>query len=65
MCAQSLSHVLLAITLESILEQGFHKEEGPFVKGLDSALATFHVQTSILLRSIFGKHVHRTLKVGN
>lgn len=27
-----------------VLEKEFHKEEGPFVKGLDKALASFHVQ---------------------
>ena len=30
--------------LEDTLEKGFHKEEGPFVKGLDCALASFNVQ---------------------
>ena len=30
--------------LEVILKDGFHKEEGPFVKALERALASFNVQ---------------------
>lgn len=36
--------------LADILEKGFHKEEGPFVKGLDRALASFNVQRQALCR---------------
>ena len=39
-------------------------EGGPFVKALDKALATFHVQRQAYYSGIFiGNHVHRTLKV--
>lgn len=50
--------------LESTLNVGFHKEEGPFVKGLEDALASFHVQRQAYYSGTFvGNHVHRTLKV--
>ena len=49
--------------LEDTLEKGFHKE-GPFVKGLDRALASFNVQRQAYYSGTFvGNHVHRTLKV--
>ena len=52
------------VKLETTLELGFHKEEGPFVKALDKALASFHVQRQAYYSGTFvGNHVHRTLKV--
>ena len=50
--------------LEDTLEKGFHKEEGPFVEGLDRALASSNVQHQAYYSGTFvGNHVHRTLKV--
>ena len=49
--------------LEAVLNEGFHKEEGPFVKALDRALASFNVQRQAYYSGTFvGNHVHRTLK---
>lgn len=50
--------------LEAVLNVGFHKEEGPFVKALDRALASFNVQRQAYYAGTFvGNHVHRTLEV--
>ena len=50
--------------LEATLNAGFHKEEGPFVKGLEDALASFHVQRQAYYSGTFvGNHVQRALKV--
>ena len=50
--------------LEEVLDSGFHKEEGPFVKALDVALASFNVHRQAYYSGTFvGNHVHRTLKV--
>ena len=51
--------------LEGVLkEDGFHSEEGPFVKALDTALASFNVQRQAYYSGTFvGNHVHRTLRV--
>lgn len=47
-----------------MLQKGFHKEEGPFVKALDVALASFNVHRQAYYSGTFvGNHVHRTLKV--
>ena len=44
------------------LKSGFHKEEGPFVKALDKALASFNVQRQAYYSGTFvGNHVHRAL----
>lgn len=40
------------------------KKEGPFVVGLDEALASFNVQRQAYYGGTFiGNHIHRTLKV--
>ena len=50
--------------LEGVLSERYHKEEGPFVKALDKALASFNVQRQAYYSGTFvGNHVHRTLKV--
>ena len=50
--------------LEETLNKGFHKEEGPFVKGLEQALASFHVQRQAYYYGTYvGNHVHRALQV--
>ena len=42
----------------------FKKEDGPFVKALDNALASFHVKRQAYYSGTFvGNHVHRALKV--
>ena len=42
----------------------FHKGEGPFVRCLDDALASFNVERQAYYSGTFvGNHVHRTLKV--
>ena len=38
------THASLLTTVDKRLEKDFHKNEGPFVKALDTALASFHVQ---------------------
>ena len=49
---------------EAVLDEGFHKEEGPFIKALDRALASFNVQRQAYFAGTFvGNHVHRTLKI--
>ena len=46
--------------------QSFHVQEGPFVRSLDKALATFHVERQAYHGGSFiGNHVHRCLKVKN
>ena len=51
--------------LEEVLQKEFHKE-GPFVKALEVALASFNVQRQAYYSGTFvGNHVHRTLKVKN
>ncbi len=50
--------------LQKTTTKGFDKEEGPFVKGLDRALASFNVQRQAYYSGTFiGNHVNRTLKV--
>ena len=42
----------------------FHNEEGPFVRCLDDALASFNVERQAYYSGTFvGNHVHRALKV--
>ncbi len=42
----------------------FEKVEGPFMRGLDTALASFNVARQTYYSGTFiGNHVHRTLKV--
>ena len=46
------------------IAKGFKKEDGPFVKGLDTALDSFNVHRQAYYSGTFvGNHVHRTLKV--
>lgn len=50
--------------LTSTLEKGFKKKDGPFVKALDTALASFNVRRQAFYSGTFiGNHVHRTLEV--
>lgn len=50
--------------LEKVTNKGFDKSEGPFVKALDAALASFHVERQAYYSGTFvGNHVHRCLKV--
>lgn len=52
--------------LSETLKSGFHTEEGPFVKALDKALASFHVERQAYYSGSFvGNHVHQALKVQN
>ncbi|KAL5496199.1 hypothetical protein EMCRGX_G012437 [Ephydatia muelleri] len=52
--------------LEVTLKVDFKKEDGPFVKALDNALASFHVKKQAYYSGTFvGNHVHRALKVNN
>lgn len=46
------------------IKKGFEKEDGPFVKCLDTALSSFNVQRQAYYGGTFvGNHVHRCLKV--
>lgn len=50
--------------LEDVLRKGFKKEDGPFVRGLDTALHSFNVERQTYYGGTFvGNHVHRSLKV--
>ncbi|KAL5491318.1 hypothetical protein EMCRGX_G016581 [Ephydatia muelleri] len=52
--------------LEVTLKVDFKKEDGPFVKALDNALASFHVKRQAYYSGTFvGNHVHRALKANN
>ena len=43
---------------------GYEKDDGEFVRALDTALASFHVQRQAFYSGAFiGNHVHRTLQV--
>ena len=62
-CCNIVQHVL-DIIADKRLEKDFHKNEGPFVKALDTALASFHVHRQAYYSGTFvGNHVHRALKV--
>ena len=51
-------------SLEKVVEKGFDKSEGPFVKALDAALASFNVERQAYYSGTFvGNHVHRCLQV--
>lgn len=44
----------------------FHKNEGPFVRCLDNALATYNVERQAYYSGTFvGNHVNRALKVNS
>ena len=46
------------------IHKGFTAQEGPFVKSLDDALASFNVERQAYYGGTFvGNHVHRALKV--
>lgn len=50
--------------LQKVIDKGFQKNEGPFVKGLDTALASFNVQRQAYYSGTFvGNHVDRCLAV--
>ena len=50
--------------MNEVVQKGFEKSEGPFVKALDDALATFHVERQAYYSGTFvGNHVNRCLKV--
>ncbi len=52
------------LELAALRRKGFEKVEGPFVQGLDTALASFNVARQAYYSGTFiGNHVHRTLKV--
>eukprot|EP00731_Ephydatia_muelleri_P025489 Em0017g572a len=56
----------LLTTVDKRLEKDFHKNEGPFVKAHDTALASFHVQRQAYYSGTFvGYHVHKALKLNN
>ena len=45
--------------MEKVLQKGFEKSEGPFVKALDSALSSFNVERQAYYSGTFvGNHVH-------
>ena len=49
--------------LQGIVTEGFHKE-GPFVRAIEKALASFNVHCQAYYSGSFvGNHVQRTLKV--
>ena len=46
------------------MEKGFKKEDGPFVRALEAALASFNVARQAYYSDTFvGNHVHTALKV--
>lgn len=58
MTSKAISH------MEAVTNKGFDKNEGSFVRGLDEALASFHVERQAYYSGTFvGNHVHRCLKV--
>ena len=49
---------------DKIIDKGFERCDGPFVKALDSALASFNVERQAYYSGTFiGNHVHRCLQV--
>ena len=47
-----------------MVEKGFPTSDGPFVKGLDLALQSFHVHRQQYHSGAFvGNHVHKSLQV--
>ena len=53
---------IAAIT--KVVQNGFSMHDGPFVKGLDAALQSFHVHRQQYFGGAFiGNHIHKTLQV--
>ena len=51
-------------SLQTVVDEGFAQRDGPFVRGLEDAMADFYVQRQAYYSGTFvGNHVHRTLKV--
>ena len=49
---------------QAVLQKGFDKEDGVFVRLLDAALASFNVERQAYHGGSFiSNHIHRTLKV--
>ena len=50
--------------MEAVVQKGFEKSEGPFVKALDATLASFNVERQAYYSGTFvGNHVNTCLKV--
>ena len=50
--------------IEVDMSKGFKKEDGPFVRALEAALASFNVERQAYYNGTFvGNHIHTTLKV--
>lgn len=50
--------------IKTKLKKGMSRKDGPFVRCLDAALATFHVHRQAYYSGSFvGNHIHRALKV--
>ncbi len=50
--------------LNAQINKGFNKEDGPFIKALDTALKSFKVERQAYYGGTFvGNHVHKCLKV--
>uniref|UniRef100_A0A1X7V868 Uncharacterized protein n=1 Tax=Amphimedon queenslandica TaxID=400682 RepID=A0A1X7V868_AMPQE len=51
---------------ETVIEKGFDKEDGVFVRALDAALSSFNVERQAYHGGSFiGNHIHQTLKPQN
>ena len=49
---------------QTVLRKGFDKDDGVFVRSLDEALKSFHVERQAYHGGSFvGNHIHRALKV--
>ena len=52
------------IKKQTVLRKGFDKDDGVFVRSLDEALTSFHVEKQAYHGGSFvGNHIHRALKV--
>ena len=50
--------------LDKVVAKSFSRSDGPFVKNLDQALKSFHVEKEAYFGDTFvGNHVHSCLKV--
>ena len=50
--------------LDKVVAKSFSRSDGPFVKNLDQALKSFHVEKEAYFGGTFvGNHVHSCLKV--
>ena len=50
--------------LQAIIQKGFQRSDGPFVRALDTALASFNVEQQAYYSGTFvGNHVHKCLQV--